>query len=201
MDHLAAQSVVESTDAALVSFNSRLAQSGVALRLERRGDRLGLRGPLPCRHGTGTSPVQRIALGQPADPSGLARAQAQLRDVLAQLQRGTFQWEQWGRRPIATGRPRECAVQTALESFEQAFFSDPRRRRNPAGSRTTWAAAYRPYLRRLAAEAERQKLNIDLPLLRNVLESYPAASRARQQCGIALAALARHQKLDRKSVV
>ncbi|MEB3262308.1 MAG: site-specific integrase [Cyanobacteriota bacterium] len=194
-NHHAARATVGGIDLALRDVNERLAQSGVALRLERRGERLGLRGPLPNRHGTGPGPVQRIALGQPADAAGLERAQAQLRDVLAQLQRGTFQWEQWGRRAPAAEPRADCGVRTALESFEQAFFKDPRRRRNPAGSRTTWAAAYRPYLRRLAAIAEREGIDLGLPLLKQVLESYPAASRARQQGGLTLAALARHLEL------
>ncbi|MEB3297313.1 MAG: site-specific integrase [Cyanobacteriota bacterium] len=191
MDHLG----LDSIDLALRDANQRLEQSGVALRLERRGERLGLRGPLPSRHGSGPSAVQRIALGQPADAAGLERAQAQLREVLAQLQRGTFRWETWGRRTAAAERRPDCAVQAALQSFEQAFFSDPRRRRNAAGSRTTWTAAYRPYLRRLAAAAEQQGLALGLPLLKLVLESYPTASRARQQCGTALAALASHLEL------
>ena len=34
-------------------------------------------------------------------------------------------------------------LEQRLSSFEQAFFSDPKRRRR-SGSRTTWSAAYRP---------------------------------------------------------
>ena len=43
-----------------------------------------------------------------------------------------------------------------LETFKEAFFADPRRRRSPAGSRTTWSGAYQPYLRRLKALALEQ---------------------------------------------
>ena len=180
-------------DAALRDCNAALAASGVVLRLERRGEKLGLRGPLPCRQGSGRRPVQRIALGQPADGPGLERAQVQLREVLAQLQRGTFQWGQWSSHRPQPSQPAAVAnVEAALERFEQVFFADPRRRRNPAGSRTTWTAAYRPYLRRLAVAAEGQGRPLGGELLLQVLESYPVASRSRQQCGTALAALA-HQ--------
>jgi len=183
-------------DGPLHAVNGALAASGVALRLERRGERLGLRGPLPCRRCTGQRPVQRLALGLAADGPGLERAQAQLREVLAQLQRGTFQWSQWGsRRPQPSARPVVGELEAALLSFEQAFFADPRRRRNAAGSRTTWSAAYRPYLRRLSALAQERAQGLAIPLLLQVLESYPLASRSRQQCGTALAALARHQQL------
>ena len=82
-----------------------------------------------------------------------------------------------------------------LEAFERTFFADPRRRR-PSGSRTTWTAAYRPYLRRLASVAESANRPLDQALIIDVLESYGLASRSRQQCGIALAALARHQGIE-----
>ena len=182
-------------DPALQQCNAALAASGVTLRLERRGERLGLRGPLPCRRGSGRRPVQRIPLGLPADAAGLERAQAQLREVLVQLQRGTFLWQQWSRTPQPAVPAVPPAVDAALASFETAFFADPRRRRNPSGSRTTWTSAYLPYLRRLAAAAEEQGLALGPELLERVLESYPVASRSRQQCGTALAALARQLEL------
>ncbi len=203
MDPSDAAAAAHPLDGALRRCNDSLVAAGVVLRVERRGERLGLRGPLPCRQGTGRRPVQRIPLGLPADAAGLERAQAQLREVLAQLQWGTFDWAQWGSR---SSRPRPAAtlaragaldqaLDQALEGFETAFFADPRRRRNPAGSRTTWTAAYRPYLRRLAALAQEQDQPLGGALLEQVLESYPLASRARQQCGTALAALACHLEL------
>ena len=170
------------------------------MRLERRGERLGLRGPLPCRQGSGRRPVQRISLGLPANAVGLERAQQQLRELLQQLLLGSFSWERWSLAPSPSARAisraeSAPAIATALEGFERAFFADPRRRRNPAGSRTTWTAAYLPYLRRLVSSAEAQALPLAIPLLEFVLESYPLASRGRQQCGTALAALARHLQL------
>jgi integrase len=83
----------------------------------------------------------------------------------------------------------------AVERFEQQFFGDPRRRRNPAGSRTTWTSAYLPYLRRLREQAASRELPLSEDLLLAVLESYPLASRGRQQCGTALAALARSEQI------
>ena len=194
-------------DGAIREQNSLLAASGVSLRLERRGQRLGLRGPLPCRHGSGRHPVQRLSLGLPADAAGLEQARRRLRQVQQQLQQQSFDWRTWGgttvvktgpSRPAPTGRPgagSSPSLQPVLERFEQQFFADPRRRRNPAGSRTTWSAAYRPYLRRLRRLAEAQGLALGPQLLEHVLESYPLASRGRQQCGTALAALARAEGL------
>jgi GNAT superfamily N-acetyltransferase len=187
-------------DGEIRRHNAVLASSGVALRLERRGERLGLRGPLPCRRGGSSHPVQRLSLGLPADSAGLDQARLQLKRVLQQLQQQRFCWTAWGAAPAlgaggAAGSAQGRAVALAVEAFEQAFARDPRRRRNPAGSRTTWTSAYLPYLRRLQAVAESQGQGLGVALLEAVLESYPLASRARQQCGTALAALAKGEGL------
>lgn len=195
--------------------NALLAAGGLSLRLELRGQRLGLRGPLPCRRGSGRHPVQRISLGLPADESGLRQAQQQLRRLVQQLQQQRFQWSEWGRSnglaasivgmasPPARGAaaPSESLgagspVQAALDAFACSFHAEARRRRNRAGTHTTWRSAYLPYLRRLGAQAQEGGRPLDVALLLQVLESYGPASRSRQQCGIALAALARFLELD-----
>ncbi len=199
-----------SLQARLKQENSALSLAGLSLRLELRGQRLGLRGPLPCRQGSGRHPVQRISLGLPANAAGLEQAKERLREVLRQLQQDRFDWTLWAQaQPGPTpGQPAAALAGPAtrveatgsgdplgLESFEAAFFADPRRRRNPAGCRTTWTGAYRPYLRRLTAVATERNWPLGLPLLEAVLESYAPTSRSRQQCGTALAALARHLDL------
>ncbi len=186
--------------------NRRLAAAGTGLRLEIRQHRLGLRGPLPCPKGSAARPVQRISLGLPATPTGVAAALDQLVRVCQAVEQGTFRWEPWRRRPATPASPPPPPTETPPEAlgpgpllagFEAAFFADPRRRRRPAGSRSTWSGAYRPYLRRLetVAAAAHGAAVVDAPLLERVLETYPLASRSRQQCGIALGALARHLAL------
>jgi integrase len=183
-------------DATLREQNALLASSGVALRLERRGQRLALRGPLPCRRGGGRVIVQRLSLGYPADAAGLEQARTALRRVLQQLQQQSFCWSQWGGASAAAADgAAQQDVSAAIERFEQGFFSDPRRRRNAAGARTTWTSAYLPYVRRLQRLAADQHQPLETPLLVAVLESYPLASRGRQQCGTALAALARAERI------
>jgi len=164
--------------------------------------------------------VQRISLGLPADADGLQRALEQLREVLRQLRHDRFDWNDWGGwlepRPLPEPQPLPEPVSTTpvaevsappiapaladgLEGFERDFFRDPRRRRRPAGSRTTWSAAYQPYLRRLQRLADAQgacSAPATVELLESVLESYALASRSRQQCAVALAAFARHQGLS-----
>jgi integrase len=200
----AAASLPHPLDGPIREHNAQLAASGVSLRLERRGQRLALRGPLPCRQGSGQLRVQRISLGVPADPAGLEQARQALRRVVQQLQQQSFAWSQWCVAPAASARSSAAQAVSAatgidataaVERFEQQFFGDPRRRRNPAGSRTTWTSAYLPYLRRLREQAASRELPLSEDLLLAVLESYPLASRGRQQCGTALAALARSEQI------
>jgi integrase len=246
-------------DALLQSRNTGLAAAGLRLRLERRGRWLGVRGPLPCRKGSGGVRVQRLSLGLPASAAGLLEAEARLLQLQRDLIDGRFAWPPQvagaaarpratgpaaaeggpdpvvdspveapvpGTAPAASRRPSPAfsrgtaaaagssfgptlspsspvtgalsplpevapALLAALAAFEQAFFADPRRRRQSAGSRSTWCAAYQPYLRRLRRLAVGRG-GLCQDLLLEVLESYGLASRSRQQCGIALAALAAH---------
>ena len=195
--------------AAVRHHNGVRSAGGCDLRLEIRGGRLGLRGPLPDRLGAGQAQVQRLSLGLTASPTGLTIALERLARLRQELDSGRFQWHEWKRASTIAvwGEPggggaiagglafRPLAEQ--LEAFEVAFRNDPKRRRRPAGSRSTWAAAYRPYLRRLAALAGDQRPSrLDADLLVEVLESYELSSRSRQQCGVALAALARHLQLE-----
>jgi hypothetical protein len=200
--------------------NAELAAVGSRWTVVIQGQELGLRGPLPRQNGEGLR-MQRLALGLPADRSGLEQAMVRLAELQRLLEQGRFDWAEWRRaprlRPKAErldGAATSALAQTAtahagspsrdrssglglpepLAAFEQAFFADPRRRRRRAGSRTTWTAAYLPYLRRLAERSGGRPL--DIPLLEDVLESYALASRSRQQCALVLAALARHQGLS-----
>jgi hypothetical protein len=132
--------------------------------------------------------VQRLSLGLEATSSGLIQARRELKRVSQALRQKRFDWSDWGRAQGSTSGLER------LKAFEGAFFADPRRRRNPAGSRTTWTAAYQPYVRRLRVLLE-QGEPLTSALLVQVLEAYPPASRSRQQCGTALAALAKQLEL------
>lgn len=178
----------------LITANEELAAQGSRLRIEQRGQKLGLRGTLPRRDDRARQSVQRISLGLNADPKGFEEASQTARMVQRQLERGTFKWEDWRSKVIRpTASVAALAPESAIERFQQAFFADPRRRRSPAGSKTTWTGAYQPYLRRLQAHAGHR--TIDANLLLKTLQSYDDGSRSRQQCATALAALARHLEL------
>ena len=183
--------------------NASLAASGVGLRIERRGMRLNLRGSLPGRHAPERRSVQRLSLGVAADAQGLLEAEQIARVIDGQLKRDQFRWEQWRTAPAAatsTAAPSErrgdAPMNDQIEAFRAAFFADPRRRRSPSGSRTTWAGAYNPYLRRLRSLATQDSEGVTSDLLMQTLHSYPDGSRSRQQCSTALASLAKHLNID-----
>ena len=179
---------------ALIEANSRLASQESKLRIEQRGRRLNLRGPLPLREDPCRTALQRISLGVIADATGLDQAFTTATLIQLQLNQGNFDWSNWSARSAgAQAKGGGQSVESALKTFETAFFADPRRRRSPAGSRTTWTGAYLPYLRRLATQSQGRRL--DSSLLLETLCSYEDGSRSRQQCATALAALARHQEI------
>ena len=193
--------------------NQGLAESGTSWRLEIRGQRLGLRGPLPPRSGSSQSKptIQRLSLGLRASEDAVQEAMVHLHQLKLQLQQGTFRWQDWqtpsscaaqpppgqvaGQGGGASGAEPSSALREALDSFQRAFHQDPRRRRSPSGARSTWRSAYQPYLLRLRAIGEQASQDLDAGLFTTVLESYPVASRSRQQCALVLGALARHLAL------
>ena len=182
--------------------NASLASIGISLRIECRGRRLNLRGSLPDRKSPDQRSVQRLSLGLEIGSEGLREAEQIARVIDAQLKRNQFRWDQWIT-AASTGKTRSESAEGAhapleqqLQTFERAFFADPRRRRSPSGSRTTWTGAYNPYLRRLRTLAGDDTGPIAAELLLKTLHSYPDGSRSRQQCSTALAGLARQLDLE-----
>ena len=175
-------------DLRLQLLNEGFRTGGLPLRIERRGQRLGLRGRLPRRDGPGFQ-VQRLSLGLKADDTGLAAAVQQLQVICGDLASGRFCWNQWGGQQQRHLQPvgSTDGLSHALRRFQERFDADPVRSRNPAGRRSTWATAYWPYLRRLALIQGQRQSSLGQELLLQTLESYQLASRSRQQCATVLA--------------
>ena len=125
------------------------------VRLERRGTNFVLRAKLPVKPYQNSSTIksQRISIG---------------------LSAGTFTWEEWGAakavEPTAV-KPAD-GLNHALQRFKAAFDADPVRQRNPAGQRSTWSAAYLPYLKRLKTVQDDTQLPLGRELLMATLETY-----------------------------
>ena len=84
----------DSLDTAIAKLNERLKAARLGLVVERRGDRLALRGTLPPRPDSGRtkSHQQRIPLGLPATKAGLKQIEQDAKVIAARLIERTFAW-------------------------------------------------------------------------------------------------------------
>ncbi len=181
----------------LFQINKILALKGIRLKVEKRGQKLNIRGPLPSKTSEEQFKVQRISLNIFADLDGLKEA-AQIAELISyQLKHKQFSWSNWSKKKNDSAEKKKVlSINEVLDDFKDAFFSDPKRSVSASSRNTTWESAYKPYLKRVM-EIENQfgkKLNKDLFL--EVLLSYKENSRSRQQCAIAIASLARHLNLE-----
>ena len=177
----------------LINFNNNLSSKGIKLRVEQRGKKLTLRGPLPCRENPFTSKVQRISLNLPASREGLEESKKILELILLQLKHQQFDWKHWSKKGGQKTQYRERNdILKAVKSFEKAFFSDPLRKKSLPGSKTTWSSAYLPYLRRLIKLNNGSTRNIDSKILLETVNTYIENSRSKQQCATVLNAFANH---------
>ena len=79
----------------LTYINKDLLSKGVKLRIEQRGQRLNIRGPLPSRKPSEPKSIQRISLHLEANPQGLEEAQKLTKLVHFQLECDQFDWKNW----------------------------------------------------------------------------------------------------------
>ncbi len=181
----------------LISINRDLVSKGITLRIEQRGQKLNLRGPLPSQKTNGLIETQRISLNLSATLYGLKEAQKILQLVVLQLQHHQFDWKHWKKYRIQNKKKKYNSFTIdVIKDFEQAFFNDPNRRKSLSGTRTTWSSAYLPYLRRLIKQSESQKEKLNKDVFCKTLMSYTENSRSRQQCATALNAFAQHIDLS-----
>lgn len=184
-------------DARIEQTNQRLKIAGLGVQIERRGQKLGLRGTFPPRPGSHRlrAHQQRISLGLPATPAGLKQAEQQAKVVAAQLIQHTFDWRDY--LPVAGGgRLHQMDLSQTIEAMRRDFMSQPQRLTKPASAKATWDTAYAPYLRKLVAIAQSSPtLNLAEAIYKTV-ESTPLHSRSRQICCTALGALARFLHLE-----
>ncbi len=178
----------------LDQINNDLACKDIRLRLEKRGEKLNLRGPLPSKELQGVIKTQRISLGLPANTKGLIEAEKLLQLVLLQIKRNQFSWDNWSSKQIDGNKlsSSKKVIAESIEEFKKGFFNDPSRHKSISSSKTTWNSAYLPYLRRLKEIALDKGEKITSEVLYEALSSYSENSRSRQQCGTALGSFANY---------
>jgi hypothetical protein len=146
-----------SLDTRIDQVNQRLKAAKMGLQIERRGEKLNLRGTFPPRPGSlRLKPSQqRLSLGLPATPGGLKQAEQEVKIIAAQLIQNTFDWRNYVYE-TGWGRLDQMGLAEQIQAFEQHFRSDAGHKGHPTSSQTTWAFGYAPYLRKLDAIAHPQ---------------------------------------------
>ncbi len=181
----------------LLDINQDLEYKGINLRIEKRGKVLNIRGSLPDKKSPSFHKIQRISLKLPYDIIGLEEAKKAVELVDFQIKKNQFFWSNWIKeKSISSLKSNKLDVANAIESFKKEFFSNTSKSKSPAGKISTWQSAYKPYMNRLIGFSNKSSLKLDAELLLEILLSYKESSRSRQQCGIALRALAKHINLE-----
>ena len=181
----------------LLDINQDLESKGITLRIEKRGKVLNIRGSLPDKKSQNLSKVQRISLKLPYNINGLEEAKKAIELIDFQIKKSQFCWSHWIKEKAITSKKSEkIEIKNEIENFKKYFFSDTSKSKSTAGMISTWQSAYKPYMNRLLGVSQKSTLELNEKLLLEILLSYKENSRSRQQCGIALSALARHIKLE-----
>ena len=181
----------------LIDINQDLESKGINLRIEKRGKVLNIRGSLPDKESPSLYKIQRISLKLPNDIYGLEEAKKAIDLIDFQLKKNQFCWSHWIRNKAkSSSQSNKIDIGNEIENFKKQFFSDTSKSKSRAGMISTWQSAYKPYMNRLIKMSNESSLKLDEGLLLKILLSYKENSRSRQQCGIALSALARHFHLE-----
>jgi len=181
----------------LLDINQELESKGINLRIEKRGKVLNIRGSLPDKKSPSLYKIQRISLKLPYNIKGLEEAKKAIELIDFQLKKSQFSWHNWIKeKNISSKKSNKLNIVDEIESFKKLFFSDTSKSKSAAGMISTWQSAYKPYMNRLIGMSNKSNLKLSEGLLLEILLTYKENSRSRQQCGIALSALARHLNLE-----
>ncbi len=172
------------------TINQKFANQGCKLKIEKRGEKLNIRGSLPSKENENIKKVQRISLGLTADKLGLEEAQKKLQLINLQIELNQFNWKNW----ISTNKSEEKKIDTdlitKLNQFEEFFFNEQKNDFLSSTRRTTWNNSYKPYIKRLIS-IHKDSQNDDLnEIFINTLRTYSEGSRSRKQCGTSLSVFA-----------
>ena len=81
----------------LLKTNQKLANQGIKLRIEQRGNKLSLRGQLPSQRNPAETKDQRISLGLETNMEGLSKAEKKLNFLSLQIEHKQFDWRNWSK--------------------------------------------------------------------------------------------------------
>ncbi|HIK44319.1 MAG TPA: site-specific integrase [Leptolyngbyaceae cyanobacterium M65_K2018_010] len=184
--------LADSLDGAIAKLNQRLKAARLGLRVERRGDRLALRGTLPPRPGSGrTRPhQQRIPLGLPATKAGLKQIEQEAKVIAARLIERRFSWADYLPTPEPVD-PETVPLEEQVAQFQAHLLHCPGADvAAQASLKTTWEKAYAPYLKKLLNQASQHPRQSLGEAIIATLEALPVQTRSRQVGCTALKAFA-----------
>ncbi len=180
----------------LNDINKNFSNKGIKMRIEKRGNLLNFRGPLPCKANNDLIRTQRISLNLPANLEGLKKSEKLMQLLLLQLQHGQFDWKNWKEERQNNITKSRNSLSEVIVEFESIFFNEINSSKSITSKKTTWNSAYKPYLKRLQEISERENIGLDSNLFCETLKSYKENSRSRQQCSSSIGVFARHLRID-----
>ena len=131
------------------NINDKFATQGSKLRIEKRGEKLNIRGSLPSKEDKKNFKIQRISLGLKADITGLEEAKKKLQLINLQLELNQFDWINWIVNPNKKEIKNNFEFSNRLDQFEEYFFKESKSEYLSSTRRTTWRSSYKPYLKRV----------------------------------------------------
>jgi len=173
------------------NVNDKFATQGSKLKIEKRGEKLYIRGSLPSKEDKNNFKSQRISLGLKADISGLEEAKKKLQLINLQLELNQFDWINWIVNPNKKEIKNDFEFPNRLNQFEEFFFKESKSEYLNSTRKTTWRSSYKPYLKRvLNIYSENDSEDLE-KIFQKTLESYAEGSRSRKQCATSLSVLAK----------
>ena len=103
------------------NINDKFATQGSKLRIEKRGEKLNIRGSLPSKEDKNNFKIQRISLGLKADIAGLEEAKKKLQLINLQLDLNQFDWINWIGNPYKKQIKDGFEFPNRLNQFEEFF--------------------------------------------------------------------------------
>ena len=163
------------------NINDKFATKGSKLRIEKRGEKLNIRGSLPSKEDKNNFKIQRISLGIKADISGLEDAKKKLQLINLQLELNQFDWINWIGNPDKKQIKTDFEFPNKLNQFEEFFFKESKSEYLSSTRKTTWRSSYKPYIKRiLNIYNDNQDEELE-NIFQKTLNSYEKGSRSRKQ--------------------
>jgi hypothetical protein len=103
------------------NVNDKFATQGSKLKIEKRGEKLNIRGSLPSKEDKNNFKIQRISLGLKADISGLEEAKKKLQLINLQLELNQFDWINWIGNTYKKQIKDDFELPNRLNQFEDFF--------------------------------------------------------------------------------